>query len=70
VKDQNLEKIILFHLLFDPRLIRNVSAAVAEAAMKSGVAQKKIEDFSAYKDSLAARLDPSVGFFTKYLCSS
>jgi malate dehydrogenase (oxaloacetate-decarboxylating)(NADP+) len=47
---------------FDPRLIRNVSAAVAEAAMKSGVAQKKIEDFSAYKDSLAARLDPSVGF--------
>ena len=47
---------------FDPRLIRNVSAAVAEAAMKSGVAQKKIEDFSAYKDSLAARLDPSIGF--------
>jgi malate dehydrogenase (oxaloacetate-decarboxylating)(NADP+) len=47
---------------FDPRLIRNVSAAVAEAAMKSGVAQKKIEDFSAYKDTLAARLDPSVGF--------
>ena len=47
---------------FDPRLIRNVSAAVAEAAMKSGVAQNKIEDIAAYKDSLAARLDPSVGF--------
>lgn len=47
---------------FDPRLIRNVSAAVAEAAMKSGVAQKKIGDIAAYKDSLAARLDPSVGF--------
>jgi len=47
---------------FDPRLIRNVSAAVAEAAMKSGVAQKTIEDIAAYKDSLAARLDPSVGF--------
>jgi malate dehydrogenase (oxaloacetate-decarboxylating)(NADP+) len=47
---------------FDPRLIRNVSAAVAEAAMKSGVAQKKIEDIAAYKDGLAARLDPSVGF--------
>jgi malate dehydrogenase (oxaloacetate-decarboxylating)(NADP+) len=47
---------------FDPRLIRNVSAAVAEAAMKSGVAQKKIEDIAVYKDSLAARLDPSVGF--------
>jgi malate dehydrogenase (oxaloacetate-decarboxylating)(NADP+) len=47
---------------FDPRLIRNVSAAVAEAAMKSGVAQKKIEDIAAYKDSLAGRLDPSVGF--------
>jgi malate dehydrogenase (oxaloacetate-decarboxylating)(NADP+) len=39
---------------FDPRLIRNVSAAVAEAAMKSGVAQKKIADIAAYKDSLAA----------------
>lgn len=47
---------------FDPRLIRNISAAVAEAAMKSGVAQKKIEDIAEYKDSLAARLDPSVGF--------
>ncbi len=47
---------------FDPRLIRNVSAAVAEAAMKSGVARKKIENFAEYKDSLAARLDPSVGF--------
>ena len=47
---------------FDPRLIRNVSAAVAEAAMKSGVALKKIDDIAAYKDSLAARLDPSVGF--------
>jgi malate dehydrogenase (oxaloacetate-decarboxylating)(NADP+) len=47
---------------FDPRLIRNVSAAVAEAAMKSGVAQKRIEDIAAYKDSLSARLDPSAGF--------
>ncbi|MFM7673855.1 MAG: malic enzyme-like NAD(P)-binding protein, partial [Candidatus Fonsibacter sp.] len=28
---------------FDPRLIRNVSAAVAEAAIKSGVARKKLK---------------------------
>ncbi len=47
---------------FDPRLIRNVSAAVAEAAIKSGVARKKIENFASYKDSLSARLDPSFGF--------
>jgi malate dehydrogenase (oxaloacetate-decarboxylating)(NADP+) len=48
---------------FDPRLISRVSAAVAEAAMKSGVAKKKIEDLNAYQYQLSARLDPSAGLF-------
>src|SRR5580698_9382778 len=48
---------------FDPRLISRVSAAVAEAAMKTGVAKKKIEDLDAYRYQLSARLDPSAGLF-------
>jgi malate dehydrogenase (oxaloacetate-decarboxylating)(NADP+) len=48
---------------FDPRLISRVSAAVAEAAMRTGVARKKIEDLAAYQFQLSARLDPSAGLF-------
>jgi len=48
---------------FDPRLISRVSAAVAEAAMKSGVAKKQIADLAAYQFQLSARLDPSAGLF-------
>ena len=48
---------------FDPRLISRVSAAVAEAAMKSGVAKKQIEDLHAYPFELSARLDPTAGLF-------
>jgi malate dehydrogenase (oxaloacetate-decarboxylating)(NADP+) len=36
----------------DPRLITEVSTAVARAAIESGVARKKIEDWDAYKDNL------------------
>jgi len=45
---------------FDPRLISVIPLAVAKAAIKTGVARKKIEDFEVYKDSLKQRLDPSV----------
>jgi len=45
---------------FDPRLISKIPAAVAEAAIKSGVARKKISDIESYKDQLANRLDPSM----------
>ena len=45
---------------FDPRLISVIPAAVAEAAMNSGVARKKIEDIEIYKDQLANRLDPTM----------
>ena len=40
----------------DPRLITEVSVAVAKAAIKSGVARKEITDWEAYKDELRKRL--------------
>jgi malate dehydrogenase (oxaloacetate-decarboxylating)(NADP+) len=45
---------------FDPRLVSAVPAAVAKAAMESGVAQKPILDLEHYKTELSARLDPTV----------
>ena len=45
---------------FDPRLISVIPAAVAKAAMDTGVARIKIDDFEAYKDQLKQRLDPTV----------
>ena len=45
---------------FDPRLISVIPSAVAKAAIKSGVARKKIKDFDSYKDELTNRLDPSM----------
>ena len=45
---------------FDPRLISVISVAVAKAAIKSGVARKKIENFELYSEKLKQRLDPSV----------
>ena len=45
---------------FDPRLISRVSSAVAEAAMKSGVARREIKDLRRLSPiELSARLDPS-----------
>ncbi len=40
----------------DPRLITEVSAAVAKAAMDSGVARKQITDWDAYKRDLRLRM--------------
>ncbi len=45
---------------FDPRLISVIPAAVANAAMKSGVARKNISDLEIYKDQLTNRLDPTM----------
>jgi len=45
---------------FDPRLISVIPVAVARAAVKSGVARKKIENFEIYSEQLKQRLDPSV----------
>ena len=40
---------------FDPRLIYVVSTAVAKAAIKSGVAQIKIDDWEQYEQDLSHR---------------
>lgn len=45
---------------FDPRLLPTVSAAVARAAMDTGVATMPIKDFDEYKLSLEARMNPAI----------
>ena len=50
---------------FDPRLMEIVSAAVAKAAMDSGVAQKPIADLAQYRQSLKARLNPTTSVLTQ-----
>jgi malate dehydrogenase (oxaloacetate-decarboxylating)(NADP+) len=45
---------------FDPRLMEVISSAVAEAAVRSGVAQKPIANTEAYRQQLRARLNPTV----------
>ena len=45
---------------FDPRLISIIPAAVAQAAIKTRVARKKIENFEVYREQLKQRLDPTV----------
>ena len=49
---------------FDPRLMEIVPAAVAEAAMKTGVAQRPIENLEEYRTQLRARLNPTTSVLT------
>ena len=49
---------------FDPRLMEVVPAAVAQAAMESGVAQKPIGDMAVYRQSLKGRLNPTTSVLT------
>lgn len=49
---------------FDPRLMEVVPAAVAQAAMDSGVAQFPIADMNAYRTELRARLNPTTSVLT------
>jgi malate dehydrogenase (oxaloacetate-decarboxylating)(NADP+) len=44
---------------FDPRLMEIVPAAVAQAAMDSGVARFPIKDMTAYRNALKSRLNPT-----------
>ncbi len=44
---------------FDPRLIEAIPAAVARAAMDSGVAARPIADMAAYRTELRNRLNPT-----------
>lgn len=54
---------------FDPRLISRVSSAVAEAAIKTGVARRPIPDAEHYRAELSARLDPSANLFHRLTTS-
>ncbi len=45
---------------FDPRLISIIPVAVAKAAIDTGVARKKIDNFEIYQEQLKQRLDPTV----------
>ncbi|MBL0769469.1 NADP-dependent malic enzyme [Sphingopyxis sp. DHUNG17] len=49
---------------FDPRLMEIVPAAVAKAAMESGVAQAPIDDLDAYRTQLRGRLNPTTSVLT------
>jgi malate dehydrogenase (oxaloacetate-decarboxylating)(NADP+) len=49
---------------FDPRLMEIVPAAVAQAAMDSGVAGRPIEDMDAYRMTLRSRLNPTTSVLT------
>ncbi|MEY3703639.1 MAG: hypothetical protein RLZZ561_1259 [Pseudomonadota bacterium] len=49
---------------FDPRLMEIVPAAVAQAAMDSGVATRPILDMASYRTSLRARMNPTTGVLT------
>jgi malate dehydrogenase (oxaloacetate-decarboxylating)(NADP+) len=49
---------------FDPRLMEVVPAAVAQAAMETGVAQRPIADMAAYRQSLKGRLNPTTSVLT------
>jgi len=44
---------------FDPRLMEVVPAAVAAAAMRTGVAQRPLDDMAAYRTRLRSRLNPT-----------
>jgi len=46
---------------FDPRLMEFVPPAVAEAAMRTGVARKSISDMAGYRRAVTSRLNPTVG---------
>src|SRR5262245_29525993 len=50
---------------FDPRLIVEVSTAVAQAAMDSGVARRPIVDLDDYRLRLSERLDPTAAWMQR-----
>ncbi len=50
---------------FDPRLMEVVPAAVAQAAMDSGVARQPILDMDEYRHKLRSRLNPTTSVLTQ-----
>ena len=57
VEDLSFGKEYLIPKPLDPRLLPDVSAAVAKAAMASGVARTSIHDWKRYKEELEARTE-------------
>lgn len=55
-EDMEFGKHYIIPTPFDPRLLYVVSKAVAKAAMDSGVAQKRIEDWDRYEKELSERI--------------
>jgi len=55
LKEMRFGKSYLIPTPFDPRLITVVSTAVAKAAIETGVAKRKIEDWAAYERELLGR---------------
>ena len=53
---------------FDPRLISVIPAAVADAAMKSGVARKNLKDLEIYKDQLNQSIRSHYVFNARHKC--
>jgi malate dehydrogenase (oxaloacetate-decarboxylating)(NADP+) len=56
VKELKFGKQYLIPKPLDPRVLTCVAPAVAKAAMESGVARRKIEDFAAYERELVKRI--------------
>ena len=50
---------------FDPRLMAKIPAAVARAAMQTGVARKPIGNLAKYEAALSARRDPVAGVLSR-----
>lgn len=62
-KDLEFGKEYILPKIGDPRLLTEVTVAVAQAAMESGVARRRIASFREYRNSLESRVDNS-NFFS------
>jgi malic enzyme len=57
--DIPLKRTLVIPKPFDPRVVPRVARFVAEAAMRTGVAQVQIEDLDAYEKAVTARIKKS-----------
>ena len=64
-KSQTFGREYIIPAPFDSRLMEVVPSAVAQAAMDTGVAQQRIEDFDAYRQALKGRLNPTTSVLAR-----
>ena len=62
-KDLEFGKEYILPKIGDPRLLTEVTVAVAQAAMESGVARRRVASFREYRNALESRVDNS-NFFS------